>query len=90
MQVFHEAYRYQFQWLSVLLSPGSQAEDITGDSDKKQERNDASLISITPENPEVFEAVIEVKAIRHENVCISASVNSSVPQAGKSQSNTGQ
>lgn len=51
---------------------------------RKQERNDASVLCSSPGNPEVFEAVMQVKAIRHGNVRINANVNSFVPQAGKS------
>lgn len=50
---------------------------------RKQKRNDVSLVSITPGNPEGFEAVILVKAISHRNFSITANVNSFVQQAGK-------
>lgn len=50
---------------------------------RKQKRNDVSLVSSTPGNPEVFEAVMRVKAISHRNFCITANVNSFVQQAGK-------
>lgn len=50
---------------------------------RKQEKDNASLISSTPRKPEVFEAVMQVKAISHEYLYVNANVNLLVPQAGK-------
>lgn len=50
---------------------------------RKQERNDASLISSSPRNLDDFEAVMRVRIISHGNSCISANMNSFGPQAGK-------
>lgn len=81
----------------VCFPPGSLREDITGELIKQTKKqtitnkiNDASLISSTPGNPEVFKAVIQVTVISYRNVYIIANVNSlcnSLVRPGTMQAN---
>lgn len=56
---------------------------LQGSQIKKQEKDNASLISSTPWKPEVFEAVMQVKAISYGNLYVNANMNLLVPQADK-------